>query len=290
MVEWFRHDLNAHDDLKIRKLLRNYGECAYGAYWLVVELLYQQGGSASAEEIDDTFGFMSSPNLKTILADSGLFKIAEDGSWSSARVTDELGYKEERREYFRAIGKKGGEAKANAKRTPSARQADAKRNPTTQPNHTKPVPDNTESSTYKNDSRFIGNTDDSCKLADIHKNASTPSGVPAGGSAVFLTLLSNRGEEVPVYESMVSLWEKTYPAVDVRTELQRMKSWCISNPTLRKTAQGMNRFCDNWLKKEQDRARIPQGSIETIKGTNIRMSLVADGTREEFPEPEVIWK
>lgn len=288
-MDWFRHDYFASNDLKIRKLLKNYGECAYGAFWLVVELLYQRGGSATAEEIDDTFGFMSSPNLKDILAGSGLFQIAEDGSWSSSRVSEELGYKEERREHFREIGRKGGEASANAKRTLSTSQAYAKHSPTTIPDHTKPLPDHTESSTYKNDSRFICNTDDSCKLADTHKNASTPSGVPAGGSAVFLTLLSNRGEEVPVYESMVSLWEKTYPAVNVREELQRMKSWCLSNPTLRKTAQGMNRFCDNWLKKEQDRARIPQGSIETIKGTNIRMSLVADGTREEYPEPEVKW-
>ena len=256
-MDWFRHDYFASNDLKIRKLLRNYGECAYGAYWLVVELLYQQGGSASAEEIDDTFGFMSSPNLKTILADSGLFKIAEDGSWSSARVTDELGYKEERREYFRAIGKKGGEAKANAKRTLSARQADAKRNPTTQPNHTKPVPDNTESSTYKNDSRFIGNTVDSCKLADTHKSASTSDEVPAAGSAgVAVTILSNKGEEVPIMENLVEIWEKAFPAVNVRAELQKIKSWSASNPTQRKTAQGMTRFCNNWLSKEQDKTRF----------------------------------
>ena len=268
-MEWFRHDYFASNDLKIRKLLRNYGECAYGAYWLVVELLYQQGGSASAEEIDDTFGFMSSPNLKTILADSGLFKIAEDGSWSSARVTDELGYKEERREYFRAIGKKGGEAKANAKRTPSARQADAKRNPTTQPNHTKPVPDNTESSSYKNNSRLIRNNDDSCKLADTHKNASTSDEVPAAGSAgVAVTILSNKGEEVPIMENLVEIWEKAFPAVNVRAELQKIKSWSASNPTQRKTAQGMTRFCNNWLSKEQDRTR-PSGTDRRFQPKDI---------------------
>lgn len=285
-MDWFRHDADAHDDIKIRKLLRKHGPCAYGAFWLIVELIYRNDGSASAQDVNDEFDLMNLEGMKEILVDSGLFQIAEDGSWSSKRVTEEINYWNERRQKKVEAGRLGGQARAsNAKATLS----NAKAHPSTLPYPTKPVPDNTESSTYKNDSRFIGNTDDSCKLADTHKNASTPSGVPAGGSAVFLTLLSNRGEEVPVYESMVSLWEKTYPAVDVRAELQRMKSWCISNPTLRKTAQGMNRFCDNWLKKEQDRARIPQGSIETIKGTNIRMSLVADGTREEFPEPEVKW-
>lgn len=106
-MDWFRHDYFASTDLKIRKLLRNYGECAYGAYWIIVELLYQQGGSATAEEIDDAFGFMTSPNLKDILADSGLFQVAEDGSWSSNRVYEELHIHEESRKARSEAGKKG---------------------------------------------------------------------------------------------------------------------------------------------------------------------------------------
>jgi uncharacterized protein YdaU (DUF1376 family) len=107
-MNWFRHDYFASNDIKIRKLLRNYGECAYGAYWLVVELLYQQGGSASAEEISDTFELMSSPNMKEILADSGLFQIGEDGSWSSNRVKEEIEYQEESRRRAIEAGRKGG--------------------------------------------------------------------------------------------------------------------------------------------------------------------------------------
>lgn len=106
-MDWFRHDYFASTDIKIRKLLRNYGECAYGAYWLIVELLYQNGGSASADEISDTFELMSSPGMKDILADSGLFQISDDGSWSSNRVYEEIQYLNDSRKKKSDAGKKG---------------------------------------------------------------------------------------------------------------------------------------------------------------------------------------
>ena len=82
--------------------------------------------------------------------------------------------------------------------------------------------------------------------------------------------------------------EETYPAVDVRAELRSMKAWSISNPKNRKTAQGMKAFINNWLKRDQDRAgRIPQHNMEVIRGTNIGMSLVADGTRPDQEYKEV---
>lgn len=106
-MDWFRHDYFAANDIKIRKLLRNYGECAYGAYWLIAELLFQQGGSASAQDVADTFELMSSPNMKDVLAESGLFQIAEDGSWSSKRVRKEIEYLNECRKKKSDAGKKG---------------------------------------------------------------------------------------------------------------------------------------------------------------------------------------
>ncbi len=41
MVEWFRHDTDARNDIKVRKLLRDSDMGALGAYWLCVEILYQ---------------------------------------------------------------------------------------------------------------------------------------------------------------------------------------------------------------------------------------------------------
>lgn len=288
-MEWFRHDCNAHDDLKIRKLLRNYGECAYGAYWLIVELLYQNGGSASADEIADTFSLMSSPNMEQILAESGLFQIGEDGTWSSNRVKEEIDFQEERRRKAIESGRIGGQTRAiNAGQTLRNTQAPLKQPlsdpqalPSTLPNLTKQNKDNTISDN-PSIKRNINNTSSS---AESSKNASTSDEVPAAEEPAFITLPSNKGEEVPISEKMVQVWKDAYPAVDVKAELRKMKSWCISNPKLRKTAQGMKRFCDNWLSKAQDRVgRVPQQ--ETIRGTNIQMSLVADGTRGRL-EPEV---
>ena len=105
---------------------------------------------------------------------------------------------------------------------------------------------------------------------------------------VFITIQSNQGEEVPVRESFVKTLEEAYPAVDVRDQLRQMKAWCISNPKNRKTKSGIPRFINTWLSKNQNRSgRIPQHSYDTIRGTNIQMSLVADGTRPDYEEPEV---
>ena len=288
-MEWFRHDYYAANDIKIRKLLRNYGECAYGAYWIIVELLYQQDGTASSEEINDAFELMSSPGMKEILANSGLFQISEDGSWTSKRVNEEIEYLAESRRKKSYAGKKGmasrwGSADNNVI-TDDNNVITPPNTPITHdntiPNHTKPIEDNTisDNPSIKRDKK------NTCNLAESSKNASTSDEVPAAEEPAFITLPSNKGEEVPISEKMVQVWKDAYPAVDVKAELRRMKSWCISNPKLRKTAQGMKRFCDNWLSKAQDRVgRVPQQ--ETIRGTNIQMSLVADGTRGRF-EPEV---
>lgn len=277
-MEWFRHDADAHDDIKIRKLLRKHGPCAYGAFWLIVELLYRNDGSASAQDIEDEFEMMGLPGMKEILADSGLFQISEDGSWHSNRVDEEVSYWGERRQKKVEAGRLGGLAKAsNAK----AMLGNAIAKPSTIQDITRQNKDNNISDNLS----IKRNKKNTCNLAESSKNASTSDEVPAAEEPAFITLPSNKGEEVPISEKMVQVWKDAYPAVDVKAELRRMKSWCISNPKLRKTAQGMKRFCDNWLSKAQDRVgRVPQQ--ETIRGTNIQMSLVADGTRGRL-EPEV---
>lgn len=106
-MEWFRHDLSAHDDVKVRKLLYKYGICAYGAFWLIVELLYKNGGSATEQDINDEFEMMDAEGMKDILSQSGLFEIAEDGSWSSKRVNDEIFFQEDSRRKRSEAGIRG---------------------------------------------------------------------------------------------------------------------------------------------------------------------------------------
>lgn len=54
---------------------------------------------------------------------------------------------------------------------------------------------------------------------------------------------------------MISTWEETFPAIDVRACLKRIKLWNEDNPTKRKTKTGIKRHISAWLEKEQNKGR-----------------------------------
>lgn len=78
---------------------------------------------------------------------------------------------------------------------------------------------------------------------DPDKPTSEPSGI-------LLPLNNKSFYDVP--QDKIDLWLQTYPAVNVVQELQKMRAWLDSNPTRRKTRQGINRFINSWLSREQD--------------------------------------
>ena len=243
-MDWFRHDADAHDDIKIRKLLRKHGPCAYGAFWLIVELIYRNDGSASAQDVNDEFDLMNLEGMKEILADSGLFQIAEDGSWSSKRVSEEIDYWNERRQKRIDAGRLGGLAKAsNAK----AMLSNALANSSTIPNHTLPIKEEVVSKDTPKKKNFQKPSLDEIKAYCKERNNSVD-------AQIFFDF----------YES---------------------KGWMIGKNHMRDWKAAVR----TW-ENSDTQSRIPHHDYECIKGTNIRMSLVADGTREEFPEKEVIWK
>lgn len=49
---YFQHDYNARNDSKIIKLMRVHGLAGVGAYWCIVEYLYQNGGKLKLEECE----------------------------------------------------------------------------------------------------------------------------------------------------------------------------------------------------------------------------------------------
>lgn len=73
-------------------------------------------------------------------------------------------------------------------------------------------------------------------------------------------IILNTGEEwrptVELYEEYVRL----YPNVDVLDALAKMRAWCISNPSKRKTINGVKRFVNGWLSRNQDNSRAHSGS------------------------------
>jgi hypothetical protein len=75
-----------------------------------------------------------------------------------------------------------------------------------------------------------------------------------------------------VNQEMVSEWSKAYPAVDVVAELQKMRVWSLSNPSMQKTSNGIARFVNAWLSKAQDQAgKVPSGSFTTQGDRNAKV-------------------
>ena len=68
-----------------------------------------------------------------------------------------------------------------------------------------------------------------------------------------LELPLNDGTDYPVEQDFVDQMQQLYPSVDVMQELRSMKAWCIANPSKRKTKNGVKRFINSWLAKEQDK-------------------------------------
>ena len=61
-------------------------------------------------------------------------------------------------------------------------------------------------------------------------------------------------------------------------ELRKMRGWCEANPKKRKTKNGVKRFINAWLAKEQDRG----GSRGNQSKPSSGVDRLAEMYREEF--------
>lgn len=72
-------------------------------------------------------------------------------------------------------------------------------------------------------------------------------------SPPLVSLILNTGELYPVFQADVDAWIKLYPNVDVMQQLRAMTGWLEANPKKRKTKQGIKKFINGWLSREQDK-------------------------------------
>lgn len=70
---------------------------------------------------------------------------------------------------------------------------------------------------------------------------------------VIIELILKDKTMYPIYQEEMEEWKRLYTAVDILQELRKMKGWCDSNPTKRKTERGIKRFICNWLAGQQDK-------------------------------------
>lgn len=75
-----------------------------------------------------------------------------------------------------------------------------------------------------------------------------------------ITILTNTGEEYPIFQNDIDRWAEQFPAVDVMQALRSMQAWSDSHPQKRKTKRGMRAFVTNWLNREQNKGGNKNGS------------------------------
>ena len=61
--------------------------------------------------------------------------------------------------------------------------------------------------------------------------------------------------EYGVTADEIKEWTDIYPAVDIEQAFRNMYGWLTANPKNQKTRNGIKRFINNWLSKEQNRAK-----------------------------------
>lgn len=89
--------------------------------------------------------------------------------------------------------------------------------------------------------------------APSRKPAKKPSDKPIKPSSpVVITITLNDQTEYEITEADVKEWTELYPAVNIMQELRKMKGWADANPKKRKTKNGIKRFINSWLAREQD--------------------------------------
>lgn len=88
-------------------------------------------------------------------------------------------------------------------------------------------------------------TAQSCKPA--------PSQNATSSAAPLFEISVLKGETFSVYREDVDKWQSLYPSVNIEQQIRNMIGWLDSNPQRRKTKNGMPRFINNWLSKEQNR-------------------------------------
>lgn len=112
-ADWFRHDVNARNDIKCAKLRKLHGWHAYGIFWAIVEMLAAEGNHklpmSDVESVALILDF--DPALFAVFFD--LHLLVNDGEWFwSESLCSRLQALNERREKQSEGGKRSAEIRA----------------------------------------------------------------------------------------------------------------------------------------------------------------------------------
>jgi hypothetical protein len=86
--EYFSHDYNARNDIRLVRLQMKYGLAGLGAFWCIVEMLYEEGGCLLIEEYERiTFELRTDYEMvKSVIEAFDLFKNDGIKFWSESAL------------------------------------------------------------------------------------------------------------------------------------------------------------------------------------------------------------
>lgn len=282
---YFKHDLYALDDTKLRRLVLKHGAIGYATFFeTVAKLMKEETHRCELSFLVSDLAYALHEEESKISSaleyaiDCGLF-ITNGGLLESERVNRSC---DEFSEYSHKQSEKAKKRWENKSNTTASNG-----NATAMPRHNngnatampiKEIEIEKENKNYNlgsplqednpsiNTKKITDKTEIVCSEPsnELKLEAENPIEKP-----VAITIVSRTGKEVPIYKDMVEIWKEAYPGVDVEAELKKIKSWSISNKTNRKSVNGMEKFINNWLSREQDKCS-PRSSGKSYNNKSFR--------------------
>lgn len=111
---YFQHDFHARHDHKMIKLRRDHGAAGYGAYWIIIEILWELNKDMYFEDMDiicfETG--LEIKQLQNIIKDYGLFDFDSEKFWSDSQKERKAKMSDIQQKRQKA-GSKGGQSRAH---------------------------------------------------------------------------------------------------------------------------------------------------------------------------------
>lgn len=301
MIEWFRHDTDARNDIKIRKLLRDNDRAALGAYWMCIEIIYQNEGYADEAAVTEELSFYDMDEFIPAMIALDLIERAEGGKLTSKRVLSEI-----------ETNKKMAEV-----RSEKARKAINTRW------HKNGVESNgiqTNTDEYgciRTDTKHTTqhNTTQQDKYRSVSKDTSLgehcecPPVEEAGKTDLFGQKVEEERERVPV-QKVVDYWNKAVkdtPLPQIRQPNESRKTlirqrWAeykndvyeaidrtVSSDFLTGRDGKWSRCCFDWVFKKENMVKILEGNYDNKKEEAVRRHKDYSDIKDEDLEEEFHW-
>lgn len=112
-------------------------------------------------------------------------------------------------------------------------------------------------------SKAINNSLINTRDYNLNTSYSCPEPSKVASTPPVYTLPLNDGTNHEITSEDYEKYRRLYPSVDVMAEFRKMDGWFDGHPTKRKTRQGIRRFINSWLSKEQDKGGTKHDSVST---------------------------